>query len=121
MPIWMRRLLIAAGGVLGAIGVGTAAMASHGEDVRNLTAISAMALAHAPVLLLLALAGRGRVITIAGLVLAGGCGVFVADLAMRQWLSSSLFPGAAPIGGGALILGWVGIALSAASKNLVHD
>jgi len=121
MADWMRRVLIVVAGLLGAAGVGTAAMASHGEDVRNLAAVSAMALAHAPVLLILALAGRGRVLSIAGLVLALGCLVFVGDLAMRHWAGTALFPGAAPLGGGGMIIGWLGIALSAASKSLIHD
>jgi uncharacterized membrane protein YgdD (TMEM256/DUF423 family) len=107
--------------LLGALGVASAAMASHGEDVRNLAAISAMALAHAPALLAVALAGRGRVLLGATTVLAVGCLFFVADLAMRQWVGTSLFPGAAPLGGGALILGWLGIGLSAAFRSTVHD
>jgi|SRR5215217_5093809 len=109
----IKPALLVAAGLLGACGVMTAAMASHGEDARNLAAISAMALAHAPALLAVALAGRGRIISAAALVMAMGCIVFVADLAARQWLGSALFPGAAPLGGGALILGWIGVALSA--------
>lgn len=108
-----RRILMALAGVLGALGVATAAMASHGEDVRNLAAISAMALAHAPVLLLLALVGRGRVLQGAGFGIALGCVIFVADLAMRHWANVPLFPGAAPIGGGGLILGWLGVVAAA--------
>lgn len=121
MANWMGRILIVAAGLLGALGVATAAMASHGEDVRNLAAMSAMALAHAPVLLLLGLVGRGRVLSISGLVLAIGCIIFVADLAMRHWAATPLFQGAAPIGGVGMILGWLGIALSALTKAVVHD
>jgi len=121
MANWMRRFLVVSAGLLGALGVATAAMASHGEDVRNLAAISAMALAHAPVLLLLGLVGRGRVLSISGLILAAGCIIFVADLAMRHWMATPLFQGAAPIGGAGMILGWLGIALSALTKAIVHD
>lgn len=109
----LKLVLLLVAGLLGACGVMTAAMASHGEDARNLSAMSAMALAHAPALLAIALAGRGRVILIAGLVMAIGCVVFVGDLAARQWLGSPLFPAAAPFGGGGLILGWLGVTLSA--------
>lgn len=112
-----KRVLLAAAGLLGAVGVMSAAMASHGTDARNLAAISAMALAHAPVLLALALAGRGRLHMIAGAVLVFGCTLFIGDLAMREWHSVALFPGAAPLGGGALILGWIVIAVSAAIRN----
>lgn len=118
---WMRRILIGLAGLLGALGVATAAMASHGDDVRNLAAISAMALAHAPVLLVLGLVGRGRVLAVAGLILAAGCVIFIADLAMRHWLAVPLFPGAAPIGGAGMILGWLGLASAAATKAIVHD
>lgn len=117
MAGWMRRILVGLAGVLGALGVATAAMASHGEDVRNIAAISAMTLAHAPVLLILGLLGRGRALGIAGLVLAAGCLVFVADLAMREWVGAPLFPGAAPFGGGGMILGWLGIAIAGALLN----
>ena len=115
----MKPVLLVAAGLLGACGVMTAAMASHGEDTRNLAAMSAMALAHAPVLLAIALAGKGRIMPAAALVMAMGCLVFVADLAARQWLGSALFPGAAPVGGGALILSWLGVALSAIETNKV--
>lgn len=118
---WMRRILIGLAGLSGALGVATAAMASHGDDVRNLAAISAMALAHAPVLLVLGLVGRGRVLAVAGLILAAGCVIFIADLAMRHWLAVPLFPGAAPIGGAGMILGWLGLASAAATKAIVHD
>ena len=117
----MRRGLIALAGIFGGLGVATAAMASHGEDVRNLAAISTMALAHAPVFLIVGLLGRGRVLTGAGLILAAGCAIFVADLAMRQWAATPLFPGAAPIGGGGMIVGWLGVVSAAATKAIVHD
>jgi uncharacterized membrane protein YgdD (TMEM256/DUF423 family) len=113
MTDWLRRIMVVAAGLFGAIGVATAAMASHGDDVRNLAPISTMALAHAPVFLLVGLVGRRRVLAVAGSVLALGGVIFVGDLAMRQWAGQALFPGAAPLGGGGLILGWLGIALSA--------
>lgn len=121
MADWMRRVLVGVAGLLGAIGVATAAMASHGEDVRNLAAISAMALAHAPVLLLLGLVGQRRVLSIAGLVLAAGCVIFVADLAMRHWGGTPLFPGAAPVGGGGMILGWLGVAIAGMFRDLLNE
>jgi uncharacterized membrane protein YgdD (TMEM256/DUF423 family) len=107
-----RRILIVSAGLLGAIGVATAAAASHQDDVRNIAAISAMSLAHAPALLAIALAGRGRALLVAGVLMAIGCAVFVADLASRQWIGHPLFPGAAPIGGGGLILSWLGVVVA---------
>ena len=69
-------------------------------------------LAHAPILAALGLHGRGRTILVAASVLAVGTLVFGGDLALRQWLGHGLFPGAAPLGGGAMILGWLGLSLA---------
>jgi uncharacterized membrane protein YgdD (TMEM256/DUF423 family) len=108
------RSLVALAGLLGAAGVATAAGASHGEAGRLLGSIATIALAHAPVLLVLGLLSpKGRVLRSAALVLAAGTLLFVLDLATRQWLGQGLFTGAAPIGGGLMILGWFGIALAA--------
>ncbi|MBO9587563.1 DUF423 domain-containing protein [Devosia sp.] len=121
MSDWVRRVLVGVAGLLGAIGVATAAMASHGEDIRNLAAISAMALAHAPVLLVLGLMGRSWALSIASLMLTAGCIIFVADLAIRHWIGTSLFPGAAPIGGGGMILGWLGVAAAGIFRGLLNE
>lgn len=108
---WIMRLLVIAGGLSGAVGVMAAAASSHGEDVRNLSAIAAICLAHGPALLALGLAGRGRVLLAGGLVLVLGTLVFAGDLGIRQWLGHGAFPGAAPLGGGVMILGWLAIVL----------
>ena len=117
----LQRILIASAGVLGALGVAAAAMAAHGGETPHFAAMSAMALAHAPVLLILGLAGRGRGLALAGLVIGLGCLVFVADLAFRTWIGMPLFPGAAPIGGVGMILGWLGLAFAASFPKLIHD
>lgn len=105
-----RHYLLVAG-LMGALGVAAAAAASHG-DSRNLSALSTMFLAHAPVLLVLGLVGRGRLIAGAGLVLGAGTIVFGADLALREYVGQGLFSGAAPLGGGLMLLGWLGIAVA---------
>ena len=104
-----RRAMLAMAGLLGAIGVMSAAAASHGGDARNLGAIAAIALAHGPALLALTLAGRGRMLSAAAVLLAVGTGVFIGDLGMREWLGRGLFPGAAPLGGVTMIGGWLAI------------
>lgn len=110
---WLARVVLAAAGALGAIGVMAAAAASHGGDARNLGAISAIALSHGPALLALALAGRGRVLEIAAALLAVGTAIFIGDLGMREWLGHGLFPGAAPLGGVGMIGGWLAIVVAA--------
>ena len=113
---WAGRIILIAAGLIGAVGVMAAAAASHGES-RNLAAMAAICLAHGPALLALGLMGRGRVLMTAGLVLVLGTAIFAGDLSMREWLGNGLFAGAAPIGGGAMILGWLGIALGGALRR----
>ena len=38
---------------------------------------------------------------------SGGAGLFAADITMRVYLSTPLFPMAAPIGGVLMILAWI--------------
>lgn len=108
------RTLLFAAGLAGATGVMSAAAASHAGESRNLAAIAAICLAHGPALLALGLLGSRGLLRIAGLVLAAGTLVFAADLGVREWLGQGMFPGAAPLGGGAMILGWLGIAVAGA-------
>ena len=107
----ISRLLLILSGFVGAAGVVAAAAASHGES-RNLSAIATIFLAHAPVLLVLAFHGRGRLLAGAALVLGLGTLLFGGDLALREWAGHPLFPGAAPMGGGAMILGWMSLVVA---------
>ena len=111
-----RRVLLALTGLIGAIGVASAAASSHG-DSRNLGSIAIICLAHGPALLALVLSWQGRILRVAGWLLAAGTVLFVADLGVREWLTHGIFPGAAPIGGMAMIAGW--LALIPASFKLV--
>lgn len=113
---WAGRIILIAAGLIGAVGVMAAAAASHGQS-RNLAAIAAICLAHGPALLALGLMGRGRVLMTAGLVLVLGTAFFAGDLIVREGFGHGLFVGAAPIGGGAMILGWLGIALGGALRR----
>ncbi|ODT64977.1 MAG: hypothetical protein ABS75_33350 [Pelagibacterium sp. SCN 63-23] len=109
MPVVSRLLLLVAG-LVGGAGVAAAAAASH-ADTRNLGAIAAIFLAHGPALLALGLFARSRPLMGAGVILALGTLVFGGDLALREFFGQGAFPGAAPTGGGAMMLGWLGIAL----------
>lgn len=100
------RLLLCTAGIAGALGVAAAARASHmGDD--NLAIAANFLLMHAPALLGLSLLAAGRLATLAGAVLALGLALFAGDLAMRSFTGDALFPFAAPLGGGSLILGWL--------------
>ena len=116
----LPRILLTLAGLVGAIGIASAAGASHG-DSRNLSSIATVFLAHAPVLVALGLLARGRVLLGTAVVLALGTLVFGGDLAMREWMGQSLFPMAAPLGGGLMILGWLGIALAGATGLAVQS
>ncbi len=105
------RLLVVAAGLCGALGVATAARASHAGD-DNLGIAANFLLLHAPVLIGLSLMAANRVAAAAGAVLLVGLVLFAGDLAARSILGGALFPMAAPIGGGGLILGWVLVAAS---------
>lgn len=105
----LSRVLVVLAGLAGAAGVAAAAAASHGES-RNLSAMATILLAHAPALLAVGLFGKGRALLVAGLVLAMGTTLFVVDLATREVLGQALFAGAAPLGGGVMILGWLALA-----------
>lgn len=108
---WLPRVLLVLSGLIGAAGVAAAAGASHSES-RNLAAMAAIFLAHAPALVALSLYGRGRALLAAASVLAMGTMVFGGDLALRQWVGHGLFAGAAPLGGGLMILGWLGLSFA---------
>ena len=108
-----QRALLASAGLIGALGVMAAAGASHAGESRNLGSIAMICLAHGPALLALALAGRGRLLGLAGALLAVGTLLFAADLGVREWLGHGLTPGAAPFGGVAMIGGWLAVLVAA--------
>ncbi len=108
-----------AGGLCGAAGVMVAARAAHSGGAFTGT-VSNMLMFHAPLFVALRLAGAerlGRLLTLAGLVMLAGLLLFCADLYVRDFGMARLFPMAAPIGGSALILGWIGVALSAVFRR----
>ncbi|HEY4191319.1 MAG TPA: DUF423 domain-containing protein [Mesorhizobium sp.] len=110
------RSMVLAGGLCGAAGVAFSAAATHRGGAFTGTAASFL-LMHAPVFLLIGLAGGNRVLRIGGVILLVGLVVFSGDLLARDYLGSRLFPFAAPTGGTLLLAGWLAIALSALSRQ----
>ena len=106
------RLLVLAGGLIGAAGVALSAAAAHRGGAFTGTAANFL-LMHAPVFLAIGLAGSKSCLRIASLVLLAGLLLFAGDLIARDFLGSRLFPMSAPIGGTLLIAGWLAIAVSA--------
>ena len=112
MPTAFQKFLIVAGGVAGASGVAFSAVAAH-VGGGNVGTAATFLLAHAPVLLIAGLIGRGRTITAGAAILLVGLVVFSGDLLMRPYVGDRLFPRAAPLGGTAMIAGWLVLAASA--------
>ena len=105
---WFSRTAIAIAGILGAVGVTAAAGSTHLGDTHILGPLSLIALTQAPAVLVLALlAGRHWSTRIATALIGLGALVFVADLAAIHFWSASPLPILAPIGGSAMILGWL--------------
>jgi uncharacterized membrane protein YgdD (TMEM256/DUF423 family) len=104
----LRSFILLLGGLLGAAGVMLAAAATHTGETYMLGKASAMALAHAPVLIALHIgADRIRTAIPSGLILGIGTAIFVGDLVVRHFFGHSLFPFAAPAGGLGMIAGWL--------------
>lgn len=102
----LERIAIALAGLLGATGVAAAAASSH-ADAALLGPYALIALTHAPAILALALAPLPRLFKIAMVVLTAGAVLFCADLAIRYAFGASPLPLMAPLGGLALIAGWL--------------
>ncbi|GGD27157.1 DUF423 domain-containing protein [Aureimonas glaciei] len=110
-----RPAVLMAAGLLGALGVGGAALAAHGGDNRLIAIAAAIALVHAPCLIALAAvpAENLRLAMPAALLMVVGTLLFSGDLAARTFLGDRLFANAAPAGGMILIGGWLLVAIGA--------
>lgn len=108
-PTRVRRGLAAAGAVLAASAVGLAAYASHaaGPDAgMRLGLGAAFAFGHGLALAALAPRAAGRLDLAAMAALLLGVLLFSGSLAGAHWLG--LPTGLAPLGGGLMMLGWLG-------------
>ena len=112
----MRFVLPCLAGLMGAAGVALAARAAHAGNDASLMTAALFLLIHAaalPGIAALAPAGpNGRWLLGAGLVLALGTLLFSGDLAIRHFGGFRPFPMAAPAGGTAMILGWLGLCIA---------
>lgn len=109
--------LAALAGLAGAAGVTLAAIAAHRLNNPSLLAASNMLQVHAvAALALVALSMFAHVrsawLVAASLMLAGS-GLFATAVSMQVMAATSLFPMAAPIGGSAVIAGWLAVIVSA--------
>lgn len=98
-------------GLLGATGVGAAAASSH-ADAELLGPYALIALTHAPALLALGMFARTRLHAASAVALAVGSLLFCADIGMRHFMGTGLFPYSAPLGGIVMMVGWALVAVS---------
>ncbi len=113
-----ERFLLLFSGIAGATGVAFSAMAAHGDYPDMLKTCADILLMHAPALLGIAVLMRTtntprRLLFLAGFLLVLGLALFCGDLARRVFFGPRLFPMAAPVGGGTMILGWIFLMLAA--------
>ncbi len=106
------RSLILAAGLCGAVGVALAAVAAHG-DAPNAQTASTFLLVHAAAFLSAGLIAFNPPLRWAAGVLVAGVVLFSADLVSRDFTDSRLFSMAAPAGGFLMIIGWLGVGISA--------
>ena len=121
MPGFIRPLFLALAGLFGCAGVALSAASAHaGGDTHLLASAATMCLAHGPALLALH-AGFRHVRTAApgGLLIGLGTLLFTADLLVLYFHSSGLFPMAAPVGGFAMMGGWLVVAAGAFFREKV--
>jgi uncharacterized membrane protein YgdD (TMEM256/DUF423 family) len=109
---WPERLLGAAAGLAGVLGVALSAAAVHSGAGQTLETAARFLMFHAPALLgIAALVAAGLVRPalgrLAGFGLVVGLVLFSGDLAVRAFYGVPLFPMAAPTGGVVLMLGWL--------------
>lgn len=112
------RILLAAAGLTGLIGVAASAAAAHSGGGDTLRTAAQFLLFHAPLvvgLVALAAAGltNGLLTRLAASAILAGLAFFSGDLALRALAGTPLFPMAAPSGGFALMAGWLLTALAA--------
>ena len=106
------RFLIFAAGICGAFGVALSAIAAHGASPNTASAATFLVV-HAPVFLVVGLTVFNAVMRWSTGILLLGVALFTADMASRDFFDDRLFAMAAPAGGALMIVGWLGIAISA--------
>ena len=107
-------VLAACAAVMGAAGVGLAALAAHQNGGEFGRTAALFLILHAGALMGVSAHARiapSPALLVAGFVTAAGAALFSADLARIAFAGERLFPLAAPLGGSTMILGWLALAL----------
>lgn len=113
------RIHLTLAGVMGFAGVALLAAATHVTGTANVQLAGQILLFHASVVIGATAARSGGFLLdlparIATSAIILGAALFAADLSRRGFADQALFPRAAPTGGWFMLLGWLGLAGSAA-------
>ena len=109
-----QRIVIIVAALLGAAGVAAAAAAAHIGNDPLLSPLALVALTHAAALIGLASAATTRFTRIATAVIAAGAVIFCGELGFHYLTGSAALTPIAPVGGTALIVGWLALAVCTA-------
>lgn len=108
----LDRILAVVAALMGAAGVTLAAAGQHVDGGELARTASLFLILHAAALIGVSAQRAGRFAAVAGLALAVGAILFAADLSMRAFAGTRLFPFAAPIGGTTMIVAWLALAVA---------
>jgi uncharacterized membrane protein YgdD (TMEM256/DUF423 family) len=119
----VTMMWIALAGMMGAAGVILAALAAHAAPGAGLDGAAYMLLFHAVAILAASPLLKRPLIPRPILIISLGAWVFGSvvfsgDIGMRALAGHRLFPMAAPIGGFAMIVGWLALAIAAIVASL---
>ena len=124
--IGAHRAFILVGTVYGALGVILAAVAGHAMPGSTLGPGSQFLMIHAVALVAFGIGLETGLLAqkagqIAGFLLLIGTALFSGDMAARAFLHHGLFPMAAPLGGLAMIGGWLTAAFAVLTAPRMRD
>lgn len=117
MPIAARQVTLAIAGLVGAAGVGLAAAAAHAPKLQGTDHAAMLLVLHAAAAIGTVASSlhfeRRALFRVATLLMLAGAVLFAASIVMLALYGVRLFPMSAPIGGSAMIAGWLVLALAA--------
>jgi uncharacterized membrane protein YgdD (TMEM256/DUF423 family) len=122
MTAW-NSVILGLAGLLGAAGVGLAAVAAHIVDSSLLAMAATFLVLHAAGAAALTARGpapgpRGFALLAGATLMVVGAALFAGDLALRALAGTVLLWGTAPIGGTMMIVAWLTVALAAIVPTL---
>ena len=109
-------ILASVAALMGAAGVALAAAGVHASGGELASRGAVFLLLHAAAALAIAAQARvatdlARALVIVGFAMEAGAALFSAELVMRAFTGERIFPFAAPIGGSAMMIAWLALAI----------